>query len=67
MAHKARLLSSRHHSLLRVSHSPSKDDNLQNATARREMRRVVFERAEGAVLLLAVHLCGTLSIKATTT
>ena len=50
-----------------MSHSPSKDDNLQNATARREMRRVVFERAEGAVLLLAVHLCGTLSIKATTT
>ena len=41
----------------------SKQD-LKNATARREMRRVIFERADGPVLLLAVHLCGILSLRA---
>jgi len=41
----------------------SKQDLKKGGTMRR-MREKIFDRAKGPVLLLAVHLCGTLSLKA---
>ena len=42
---------------------PSKQ-NLKNPSTLRGLRRRLFDRCEGPVLLLAVHLCGTLSLRA---
>ena len=41
----------------------SKQDLKSGATLR-QMRRVIFDRSNGPVCLLAVHLCGTLSLRA---
>jgi len=41
----------------------SKQD-LKQACTRRQLRKVIFDKCEGPVLILAVHLCGTLSLRA---
>lgn len=41
----------------------SKQD-LKKKCTHRQLKKVLFERAEGPILILAVHLCGTLSLKA---
>lgn len=41
----------------------SKQDLKQRCT-RRQLRRAIFDKCQGPVLILAVHLCGTLSLRA---
>ena len=41
----------------------SKQDLKQRCT-RRQLRRAIFDKCRGPVLILAVHLCGTLSLRA---
>ena len=38
--------------------------NLKQSCNQRQMKKRVFDRAEGPILILAVHLCGTLSLRA---
>lgn len=41
----------------------SKQD-LKQSCNQRQMKKYIFDRTEGPILILAVHLCGTLSLKA---
>lgn len=38
--------------------------NLKQSCNQRQMKKHMFDKAEGPVIILAVHLCGTLSLKA---
>ena len=38
--------------------------NLKQSCNTRQMKKYIFDRTEGPILILAVHLCGTLSLKA---
>ena len=40
--------------------------NLKQSCNQRQMTKHIFEKAEGPIIILAIHLCGTLSLKAVT-
>jgi len=42
----------------------TRKNNLKNGANRRQLSTHLFERAEGPVLLLGIHLCGQLSLRA---
>lgn len=46
-----------------ISLRTSKQDLKQKCT-RRQLKKVIFDRATGPIMILAVHLCGTLSLRA---